>query len=677
MDNPFLSEFKTPHGVPPFDEIKNDHYMPAFIEGMKEQAAEIEAIVNNSEQPTFTNTIETFEYSGELLFRSRRVFNNLTSAHTSPELQNIARESSPLISKHNDDIILNEKLFARIKTVYDQRDDIDLEPEQRRLLEITYRDFVRGGANLPPEKRQRFREINELLSVLSLQFGDNLLAETNAYTLVVDNESDLAGLPSSLVDAASVAARNANMEGKWVFTLHNPSIMPFLQYADNRELREKILNAYTNRGNNNNDHDNKEIIKQVVALRVERANLLGYPTHADFVLENNMSQNPSNVYNLLNRLWSAALPNAKTEARDLQNMISKEGMRFKLEPWDWRYYTEKVRKEKFDLDEEMLRPYFELNNVKHGVFTLANNLFGLKFIERDDLPKYHNDVQSYEVREADGSFIGILFLDFHPRQSKRGGAWMNAFQQQMRKNGLPVNPVITIVCNFSRPAGDTPALLTYDEVTTFFHEFGHALHGLLSDCTYARLSGTSVPRDFVELPSQIMENWVPEPDVLETFAKHYQTGELIPNELVEKLNRSSLFNQGFATTEYLAAAFLDMDWHTMREVGNIDVESFETASLTKIGLIPEIVVRYKSPYFSHIFSGGYSAGYYSYIWAEVLDADAYQAFKETSLFDQKTAQAYRQNILERGYTEDPMTLYERFRGKEPVIEPLLKRRGLQ
>jgi peptidyl-dipeptidase Dcp len=677
MDNPFLSEFTAPHGVPPFDKIKTEHYMPAFIEGMKQQSAEIEAIVNNPDLPTFKNTVEAYEYSGELLSRSRRIFNNLTSAHTSAELQTIARESSPLISKHNDDIMLNEKLFARIESVYDQRDELDLEPEQRRLLEITYRDFVRGGANLAPEIQQRFREINENLSLLSLQFGDNLLAETNAFTLVVDNEAELSGLPPSLIESAAAAARTAGMVGKWVFTLHNPSILPFLQYADNRKLREKILSAYINRGNNENENDNKDIIKQLITLRIERANLLGYSSHADFVLENNMATNPENVYNLLNRLWAAALPNAKAEAHELQRMIDREERKFKLEPWDWRYYAEKVRKEKFDLDEEMLRPYFELGNVKQGVFTLANKLFGLQFVERTDLPTYHEEVISYEVREADGTFIGILYLDFHPRESKRGGAWMNAFRQQMRKDGEPVHPIITIVCNFSRPVGDMPALLTYDEATTFFHEFGHALHGLLSDCTYARLSGTSVPRDFVELPSQIMENWVPEPEVLELFARHYQTGERIPLDLVDKLNRSQLFNQGFATTEYLAAAFLDMDWHTLREAADIAVESFEATSLKKIGLIPEIVVRYRSMYFSHIFSGGYSAGYYSYIWAEVLDADAYQAFKETSLFDRKIALAYRQNILERGYTEDPMTLYTRFRGKEPSIDPLLVRRGLK
>jgi peptidyl-dipeptidase Dcp len=677
MDNPFLTEFTTPHGVPPFDKIKVEHYMPAFIEGMKQQSAEIEAIVSNPELPSFKNTVEAYEYSGELLSRSRRIFNNLTSAHTSAELQTIARESSPLISKHNDDIMLNEKLFARIKSVYDQRDELDLEPEQRRLLVITYRDFVRGGANLAPEKRQRFREINEKLSLLSLQFGDNILAETNAFSMVIDNEANLSGLPPSLVEAAASAATKAGMEGNWVFTLHNPSLMPFLQYAENRELREKILTAYVSRGNNENENDNKEVIKQIVILRIERANLLGYPSHADFVLENNMAENPENVYTLLNRLWAAALPNAKAEARELQRMIDLEGQNFKLEPWDWRYYSEKVRKEKFDLDEEMLRPYFELGNVKRGVFTLANKLFGLQFVERNDLPTYHEEVLSYEVREADGTFIGILYLDFHPRESKRGGAWMNAFRQQMRKDGEPVHPVITIVCNFSRPAGEMPSLLTYDEATTFFHEFGHALHGLLSDCTYPRLSGTSVPRDFVELPSQIMENWVPEPEVLELFARHYQTDERIPLDLVDKLNRSQLFNQGFATTEYLAAAFLDMDWHTLRESPEIEVEPFEIESLKKIGLIPEIVVRYRSTYFSHIFSGGYSAGYYSYIWAEVLDADAYQAFKETSLFDSTTALAYRQNILERGYTEDPMTLYKRFRGNDPSFDPLLVRRGLK
>jgi peptidyl-dipeptidase Dcp len=678
MDNPLLTEFNTPHGVPPFDLIKTEHFMPAFEEGMRQHVAEIGFIIETIEEPTFENTIEAYEYSGETLRRARMVFSNLTSAHTSPELQEVARESAPLISKHWDDILLNPDLFARIKVVYDRRDELNLNTEQDRLLTETYKSFVRGGANLPADKQERFREINERLSLLTLQFGDNLLAETNNFELVLESEEDLAGLPESVIASAADAAEKAGYEGKWLITLHNPSALPFLQYSSRRDLREQVERAYTNKGDNDNEYDNKEIIKEIVALRAERADMLGFPTHAHYVLEENMAKNPAGVYNLLNQLWRPALRNARAEARELQRMIDREGGSFKLQPWDWRYYAEKVRMDKYDLDEEMLRAYFPLASAKDGVFGVINNLWGLTFVERTDIPKYHEEVEVYEVQEADGSYIGILYLDFHPRASKRGGAWMNSFRKQSRTHdGEMIHPIITTVYNFSRPSGDTPALLTYDELTTFFHELGHALHGLLSDCQYNSLSGTAVPRDFVELMSQIMENWAAEPEVLMMFARHYETGEVIPDELIDRIRRSAQFNQGFATTEYLAASFLDMDYHTLTNAVIDDVDAFETKSLDAIGLIPEIVSRYRSTYFAHIFSGGYSAGYYSYIWAEVLDADAFQAFKETSLFDRETAAAFRTHILERGGTEDPMTLYINFRGREPSIDPLLKRRGLQ
>jgi peptidyl-dipeptidase Dcp len=678
MDNPLLSEFNTPHGVPPFELIKTGHFMPAFEEGMRQHVAEIGFIIENTQEPTFENTIEAYEYSGETLRRARMVFSNLSSAHTSPELQEVARESAPLISKHWDDIMLNPDLFARIKTVYDQRDEIDLNTEQERLLTETYKSFVRGGANLPADKQERFREINERLSVLTLRFGDNLLAETNNFELILESEEDLAGLPESVISSASDAAEKGGYEGKWLITLHNPSALPFLQYSSRRDLREKVERAYTNKGDNDNEYDNKEIIKEIVALRAERADMLGYETHAEYVLEENMAKNPAGVYTLLNQLWRPALRNARAEARELQSMIDREGGSFKLQPWDWRYYAEKVRMDKYDLDEEMLRAYFPLDSAKDGVFGVINKLWGLQFVERTDVPKYHEEVEVYEVQEADGSYIGILYLDFHPRASKRGGAWMNSFRKQSRTHdGEMIHPIITTVYNFSRPSGDTPALLTYDELTTFFHELGHALHGLLSDCQYNSLSGTAVPRDFVELMSQIMENWAAEPEVLKMFARHYETGDVIPDELIDRIRRSAQFNQGFATAEYLAASFLDMDYHTLTNAEIDDVNAFETKSLDAIGLIPEIVSRYRSTYFAHIFSGGYSAGYYSYIWAEVLDADAFQAFKETSLFDRETAAAFRTHILERGGTEDPMTLYINFRGREPEIEPLLKRRGLQ
>ena len=643
---------------------------------MKQQKIEIEAIVSSAESPTFENTVEALDRTGVLLVKVKSVFSNMTSANTNDELQRIAKQVAPLRSKHKDDILLNEKLFQRIKAVYEQKDKLNLSSEQNMLLEKYYKDFVRGGANLETDKKARLRKINEQLSLLSLQFGENILKENNAFELVIDNEKDLAGLPEAVITGAAEAAKERGREGKWVFTLHKPSMIPFLQYSEKRQHREKIFKAYINRGNNNNELDNKEILSMMSALRVERANLLGYKTHAHFVLEENMAKEPQNVYDLLDRLWKPALTMAKMEVKELQKMIKKEGNEFKLEAWDWWYYAEKVKKAKYDLDEEMLRPYFKLENVIDGAFTVANKLYGITFEERHDIPKYHQDVKVFEVKEADGSPVGILYADYFPRASKRGGAWMSNYRDQSKIGGKDIRPIICNVGNFSKPTGNKPSLLSFEEVETLFHEFGHGLHGLLSDCTYKKLSGTEVSVDFVELPSQIMENWASDPQVLKIYAKHYQTGEPIPQELIDKITNASHFNQGFATVEYLAASFLDMDWHTLTEAKELDPIEFENESMKKIGLIPEIVVRYKSPYFRHIFSGEYSSGYYSYIWAEVLDADAFEAFKEAGLFDQKTALAFRKNILERGGTEDPMTLYKRFRGAEPKIEPLLKNRGL-
>ncbi|MBE0461024.1 MAG: M3 family metallopeptidase [Candidatus Aminicenantes bacterium] len=675
-ENPFFSDYNTPFETPPFDRIKEEHYLPAFKEGIKQQLEKIDAVVNNEEAPTFENTIEAMESSDALLTKVGNVFFNLLSANTNDELQSIAKEISPLLSKHRDDILLNQKLFERVKAVYSQKDKLSLSVEQNKLLEKYYKDFIRGGANLNEENKERLRKINQELSLLSLQFGENVLKETNAFELVIENKEDLAGLPEAVIITAAEAAKERGHEGKWVFTLHKPSMIPFLQYSEKRNFREKIFAAYINRGNNNNELDNKTILSRIAALRVEKANILGHKTHADFVLEENMAKKPENVYRFLDQLWKSALKMAKNEAKDLQEMIYKEGKKFELQPWDWWYYAEKVKKARYDLDEEMLRPYFKLENVRKGAFTVANKLYGIQFVERTDILKYHPDVKVFEVKEADGTHIGIYYTDYFPRASKRGGAWMNSFRKQSRQGGIEMTPVICNVGNFSKPVGDKPALLSFDEVTTLFHEFGHALHGLLSNSTYKKLSGTAVPRDFVELPSQIMENWASEPEVLKMYARHYESDEVIPQELLDKLKKSSHFNQGFATVEYLAASFLDMDWHTLTEPNEVDVLEFENNSLNKIGLIPEIVVRYRSTYFNHIFAGGYSAGYYSYIWAEVLDADAFEAFKETSLFDQKTALAFRKNILEAGGTEDPMTLYIRFRGAEPKVEPLLKRRGL-
>jgi peptidyl-dipeptidase Dcp len=675
-ENPFFSEYSTPFQVPPFDQIMNEHFKSALEEGMARQKAEIEEIASNPEDPTFENTLEALDRSGELLTRVQYVFENLQSANTNSELQSIAEQMAPVISGHDDDIRLNPELFSRIKAVYNQRDELDLSTEQMALLERKYKDFVRGGAELNDEDQSRLREINEKLSVLSLQFGNNVLAETNEYKMFIESEEDLAGLPENVITGAAEAAREAGQEGKWLFTTHRPSMYPFLQYAENRSLREQLHKAYCQRGDNDNEYDNKDILAEMVNLRVEKAHLLGYETHAHFILERNMAKDPDGVYGLINPLWEAALPVAKNEVKEMQAIIDREGGGFELEHWDWWYYAEKLRKEKYNLDEEELRPYFKLENVLDGVFQVCNNLFGLQFEQLDNIPKPHEDVQAFEVKEADGSHVGILYMDFYPRASKVGGAWMSSYRKQYKKDGENINPVITTVFNFSKPAGDKPALISFEEASTMFHEFGHALHGLLSDCNYLTLSGTSVPRDFVELPSQIMENWANEPEVIKMYARHWETDETIPDELIEKIRNAAYFNQGFVTVEYLSAAFLDMDWHTLGETSQIDVDRFENDALIRLGLIPEIVVRYRSTFFNHIFSGGYSSGYYSYIWSGVLDSDAFEAFKETSLFDKSTATSYRENILEKGGTEDAMVLYKRFRGKEPSIEPLLKKRGL-
>jgi len=676
QNNPLLESYNTIYNVPPFDKIKVEHFLPAFKEGMRQQEETIRKIIENTESPTFENTIEALEYSDHLISEIGGVYYNMLSANTSKELQDISREIAPMISRHNDNITLNDKLFAKIKYVYDNRETYKLDTEQSKLLEHYYKIFIRSGADLDDNKKTRLKEINEKISVLRLKFGENLLAETNAYKLTIEDKKDLSGLPQNLIDAAAETAKKSGQEGKWIFTLHNPSIMPFLQYSDKRDLRENIWRAYTNRGNNNNNNDNKDIITEIVNLRIEKAKLLGYKTHADFILEENMAKNPKNVYNLLDKLWEPSIKMARKESFDLQSMIEKENGTFKLHPWDWRYYTEKVRKEKYDIDEESLKPYFELENVKNGIFKLANKLYGITFTRRDDIPKYHDDVQVYEVKDEDGTYLGIYYLDFFPRPSKRGGAWMNNYRDQYYYDGKTVNPIITNVFNFTKPTSTTPALLTYDEVETFFHEFGHFLHGMLSKCKYKSIAGTNVARDFVELPSQIMENWASEPEVMELYAKHYKTGELIPPELTAKMKNSSKFNNGFGTTEYLAACYLDMSYHALSDNLNLDVTTFEDNAMNNIGLIPEIISRYKSTYFNHIFNSGYSAGYYSYIWSQVLDADAFEEFKENGIFDKKTAESFRKNILEKGNTEDPMVLYVRFRGSEPGITPLLKRKGM-
>ena len=674
--NPFLTEYTTPFGVPPFDKIENEHFIPAFEEGIKLQQAEIDAIVSNSDAATFENTIEALDKSGESLSRVNGVFFRLRSAETNDELDSIARVIIPVLTAHNSGIKLNPELFERVKTVYSNLDSPDLSDEQTMVLKKTYRGFVRGGANLEGEAKTRIKEIDKKLSMLTMQFGDNLLKETNNYQLIIDSEADLAGLPESVRSAAADAAKATDQDGKWVFTLQKPSWIPFLQYAENRELRENIYRAMFTRSNNGNEYDNNQLITEIPKLRIERANLLGYETHAAFVLEERMAKKVENVYDLLMQIWEPALDKAREEATMMQEMIDREGGDFHLASWDWWYYAEKIRQEKYELDEEVVRSYFSLETVKDGLFNVVNNLYGLTFEPRNDLPVYHEEVMAYEVKERDGSHLGVLYMDFHPRAGKRGGAWSTSIRRAHVKEGKQVTPVNLIVMNFTRPTGDKPALLSFDETLTFFHEFGHALHSMLTKCKYLTVSGTSVATDFVELPSQIMENWAAHPDVLKTYAKHYLTGEVIPDQLIDKLQAASKFNQGFITVEYLAASILDMDYHTLKEISELNPNTFEEASMKRIGLIDEIIPRYKSNYFQHIFAGGYSAGYYSYMWSEVLDKDAFNAFVETSLFDQATATSFRENILEKGGSLEEMEMYVNFRGAEPTIEPLLNGRGL-
>ncbi len=674
-DNPLLAVYETPYEVPPFDIIKNEHFKPAIMEAIQIQQNEIDAIANSSKSPDFENTIIVLENSGNLLRRITTVFFNLNSANTNDTLQALAQEIAPELSKHNDNIFLNEKLFARIKKVWDTQINLNLSGEEAKLLEKKYKSFIRNGAGLDAEKKEKLRKINEELSVLSLKFGDNVLAENNAYELVIDTKENLAGLPEEVIMAAAEEAETRDKKGKWVFTLQNSSVMPFLQYSDKRELRKKIWEAYQRRGNNGDELDNRSNVVRISNLRSEKARLLGYKNHAAYVLEERMAKNPENVYALLDKLWEPALAKAKAEEADIKKMMAAKGIQGNVQPYDWRYYTEKIRQQRFNLDEQELKPYFSLENVRNGIFEVTKKLYGLEYKELKNVPKYHEDVTVWEVTNESGEHLGILYMDFYPRASKKGGAWMTSYRKQKTDGDKRIAPVISIVCNFSKPTGNNPALLTFDETTTFFHEFGHALHGLLSNVTYESLSGTSVYTDFVELPSQIMENWAAEPEVLKMYAKHYKTGEVIPDGLIEKLQQVATFNQGFATVEYLAASYLDLDYHTLTEPLRQNVVPFEKAAMEKIGLIDAIIPRYRSTYFNHIFSGGYSAGYYSYIWSGVLDTDAFEAFKNTSLFDEDTARSFRMNILEKGGTADPMILYKQFRGADPSIEPLLRKRG--
>ncbi|TVQ87976.1 MAG: M3 family peptidase [Bacteroidetes bacterium] len=676
-ENPFFVEWDTPFGSPPFHLIDEEHYIPAYEEGIRQHQAEIDAIVNNPEAPTFENTIVAYDQAGSLLRRISLVFGNLRGAETNPQLQEIARETTPLLSAHSNEISMNQDLFARIQTVYENRFEKNLNPEQLRVVEMYYRDFERNGAALPEEKREELARLRERMSMISLELGENMLAETNAFELILEDEDDLAGLPAGVVSAAAEAAERAGHEGKWLITLHNPSRLPFLQFSERRDLREKVLTAYGERGNNDNENDNKELFAELMQLRLQMARLLGFNNYAEYFLDIQMAENPDNVYDFLNQVWDPAVARAKRERDMKQAIIDREGGDFKLEAWDWWYYAEILRQERYDLDDDEVNPYFTIENVKRGNFMLANKLWGLTFEPRPEVPVYHEEVEVYEVFDNDGSHLAILFIDPHPRPGKRQGAWCGTYRSGGWEDGEWVSPIVTIVMNFSRPSGGKPAMLSWDETTTYFHEFGHAVHNFFAKGNFRRTS-RSVPRDFVELPSQILENWAGEPELLKTYAIHYETGEPIPDELISRLRRAEHFNQGFINVEYLASAFLDMDWHTTDHGDDIDVIGFEEESMRRIGLPDEIIPRWRTTYFGHIFGPGYAAGYYVYRWAGVLDADAFMAFKESGdLFNQELAERFRYYILANNALYEGMEAYVSFRGQEPDIDHFLRQSGLK
>ena len=679
QQNPLLEkEWKTPFGAPPFEKIKSEHFIPAIKEGIRLHNLEIAAITNNKQPATFANTIEALDASGRMLNRANAVLSNLSSANTSPEIQEIEAQTSPMLSLHHDNIFMTDKLFKRVKAVYDSRAKLNLNQEKGRLLEETYKQFVRNGALLSEESKARLRDINARLTTLGLNFADNLLKATNGYSMTVDNQKDLAGLPQSLVTSAATAAKEKGLDGKWSFGLGKTVVLPFIQYADNRILRRQLYEYYLNRCNGGK-YDNNPLIEEIAVLRAEKGKILGFANFAAYVLDDNMAKTPENVYNLLNQVWTPALVMAKREEADMQEMIVKEGGSFTVQPWDWFYYSEKVRSAKFNISEEEMKPYFQVDKVREGIFYTANRLYGLNFKKRSDVPVYQKDVEAFEVTDASGKLMGLIYLDYFARPEKRSGAWMTNYRNQRIENGKDIRPIISVCLNCPVPAPGEPALLNWDEATTFFHEFGHGLHGLLTKCTYESLSGTSVSRDFVEMPSQFMENFAGEPEVLKIYAKHYKTGEVIPDAMIRKMQAAGKFNQGFATTEYLSAALLDMDYHTLSSPVNIKAQDFEKTEMDKIGLINAIPPRYHSTYFQHIFADDeYAAGYYAYIWAEVLDADAFSYFKKNGIFDKATADSFRKNILERGGTDDAMKLYRQFtKGKEPSVQPLLERRGLK
>ena len=672
--NPFFSDYDTPHSVPCFDKIKNEHYIPAFKKGMEMHNADIDDIIKNTDSPTFENTILAYENSGEMLSRVSSIFFNITEANTNDTLDAIAEEVTPLLSAHKDNIALNEELFKRIKTVYENREKDSLKGEELRLTEKIYKDFEREGINLPADKKEKLKEINSKLASLSLSFGNNVLKETNDFVLEL-SENDLDGLPESVKESMAADGKAMGKDGTYVVTMQKPSWIPFVTYSTRRDLREKVIKGYVMRGDSGNANDNKDNAAKMVNLRVEKANLLGFDTWAAYKLDINMAKTPERAYDLMYQVWTPALKKAKEELSDMQKIVDEENGGFTIQAWDWWYYAEKVRGAKFDLSEEITKPYFTLENTTKGIFTVCEKLYGLSFVEKKDMPIFHPDVKVYEVYEGD-SLMGILYCDYYVRQSKRPGAWMTDYRGEKYVDGKRQIPVVSLTCNFPKPVGKTPSQLSIDDVKTYFHEFGHCLHSLLTDVKYETLAGTNVQHDFVELFSQIMERWAMHPDVLKLYAVNYKTGEVIPDDIIKKISDSDTFGQGFATTEFLAAGILDMDWHTRTAVEQYDVDAFEKQAMDKIGLISQIYPRYRTTYYNHIFSGGYSAGYYAYLWAEVLDADAFESFVKNGIFDQNTAKAFRYKMLSKGNTKDAMELFMDFKGAEPSVTPLLKSRGL-
>lgn len=676
--NPLLGEWTAEYGLPPFEEIRAEHYEPAVMAAIEEHNREIEAIIADTAAPGFENVIVALDNSGSLFNRVYSVFANECSINATPEIMEIEARLSPVVTSHFNEISMNADLFAKVKAVYDNRENLGLEPDQMRLLTETYKGYERSGATLPEDAKAELKKINSRISELELLFGQHLIKETADFTLVIDKAEDLAGLGQAQIAMAAARAKDKGMEGFWAFGLDNPSVMPFLQFADNRQLRETMLNAYLNRCNNGNENDNKEIVRELVELRNRKAKIMGYPDYASFVLEDRMAKTPEAVYELLDKVWKPALKAAGRELRDMYPLAKADGISEKdFAASDWRYYFEKAKHDKFNLSEDSLKPYFKFENVREGIFYVADRLYGIKFTKLEGVPVPHPEAEAFKCTEADGTVLGIIYMDMFARPGlKGGGAWCSGYREQYRLDGERILPIVTIVGNFTRGTDGAPALLSPDETETFFHEFGHALQSLLQDVRYQ--GNAAMVRDFVELPSQIMEHWVFEPEVLKVYARHYQTGEPIPADLVEKLDRSGKYGQGFATVEFLAASLLDMDYHVLKDIPDgFDVNAFEEATLSGRGLMPQIPPRYRSTYFSHVFSGGYTAGYYSYLWAEVLDADAYEAFKETGdIFNQDVAARFRKEILERGGEDDAMTMYVNFRGKEPGIEPLLENRGL-